>query len=212
MRAFFSRSSMLAIFLVQGCFSFFGQAGASFTHSIHLDSPLNYQVLQRMDRWTGRVEIRGTLRDSISGTAMVQYRFLGAGLDETWRECATLSRGETRFRARVNLRAGGWYKFEIRVVRLNTILAESVVEHVGVGEVFVIAGQSNSANHGEERLKSQTGRVATFGGKEWMLSEDQKSLIFKPYEKTATAVDFDILFLSVDRLVIRRRGLLLPNN
>lgn len=32
--------------------------------------------------------------------------------------------------------------------------ARATVDHVGVGEVFVVAGQSNSANHGSERLST----------------------------------------------------------
>lgn len=46
------------------------------------------------------------------------------------------------------------------------------VPHVGVGEVFVVAGQSNSANHGEEKQRTQTGLVATFDGNRWQLAHD----------------------------------------
>lgn len=51
-------------------------------------------------------------------------------------------------------------------------MAEARVEHVGVGEVFVVAGQSNSANHGEERQSPRTGRVASFSGNAWGLAHD----------------------------------------
>ncbi len=52
------------------------------------------------------------------------------------------------------------------------VLAVSEVEHVGIGEVFVIAGQSNSANYGEEKLTPQSGLVTTFDGKAWRLASD----------------------------------------
>jgi hypothetical protein len=53
-----------------------------------------------------------------------------------------------------------------------TVLGESAVEHVGVGDIFVIAGQSNSSNHGAERQKTSTGLVAAFDGKHWQLAND----------------------------------------
>jgi hypothetical protein len=46
------------------------------------------------------------------------------------------------------------------------------VEHVGVGEVFVVAGQSNSTNCGEEKLKPASGMVSTFSGQSWRLAND----------------------------------------
>ena len=51
-------------------------------------------------------------------------------------------------------------------------IALGKVPHVGVGEVFVVAGQSNSANHGEEKQTPQTGLVASFDGTTWRLAED----------------------------------------
>ncbi|MFO0929634.1 MAG: sialate O-acetylesterase [Gemmataceae bacterium] len=44
--------------------------------------------------------------------------------------------------------------------------------HIGVGEVFVVAGQSNAANHGAERQVPKTGRVAAFDGSRWQLAAD----------------------------------------
>ena len=54
----------------------------------------------------------------------------------------------------------------------DIIFAKSTVEHVGVGEVFVIAGQSNSANYGEEKQKAASGLVASFDGKTWRPAAD----------------------------------------
>ena len=55
---------------------------------------------------------------------------------------------------------------------LVNLISDAAVEHVGVGEVFVVAGQSNSANHGAEKLSTQTERVVTFDGKAWELCRD----------------------------------------
>jgi hypothetical protein len=67
---------------------------------------------------------------------------------------------------------GGWYRLEVRARAGTNLLAETAVEHVGIGEVFVIAGQSNSANHGEEKQNTRTGLVAAFDGKRWRLAND----------------------------------------
>ncbi len=39
---------------------------------------------------------------------------------------------------------GGWYQLEIRTVKNNNVIATNQVDHVGIGEVFVVAGQSNA--------------------------------------------------------------------
>ena len=43
----------------------------------------------------------------------------------------------------------GWYKLEVRVVKLSTLqlLETSYINKVGVGDVFIIAGQSNAAGY-----------------------------------------------------------------
>jgi hypothetical protein len=41
------------------------------------------------------------------------------------------------------------------------VVGKATVDRVGVGEVFVVAGQSNSANHGEEKLVPTDDRVVT---------------------------------------------------
>jgi hypothetical protein len=46
------------------------------------------------------------------------------------------------------------------------------VPNVGVGEVFVISGQSNSTNYGEVRQETQTGMVTSFNGTTWSLAND----------------------------------------
>jgi hypothetical protein len=63
--------------------------------------------------------------------------------------------------------AGGWYRVEVRAGG-----GAAAVEHVGVGEVFVIAGQSNSTNYGEELTRTRSGMVASFDGKSWRPADD----------------------------------------
>ncbi|MBE9465088.1 T9SS type A sorting domain-containing protein [Dyadobacter subterraneus] len=39
---------------------------------------------------------------------------------------------------------GGWYKLEVRIIVDNAVTVTTTVERVGIGEVFVVAGQSNA--------------------------------------------------------------------
>jgi hypothetical protein len=76
------------------------------------------------------------------------------------------------FQADVRAPSGGWHACRVRATADGRLLASAEVPHVGVGEVFVVAGQSNSANHGEERQNTATGLVAAFDGQRWQLARD----------------------------------------
>ncbi|MBM3888573.1 MAG: sialate O-acetylesterase, partial [Verrucomicrobia bacterium] len=55
----------------------------------------------------------------------------------------------------------GWYRIEFRAKRGETVIATAAVERVGVGEVFVTCGQSNSANYGRPPQRAQDERVSS---------------------------------------------------
>ncbi len=76
------------------------------------------------------------------------------------------------FSEEVTAPAGGWYRLQIRTVRDDTAIEEATVEHVGVGEVFLIAGQSNSANYGSEKQQPKSGLVVSFDGSSWRPADD----------------------------------------
>jgi hypothetical protein len=68
--------------------------------------------------------------------------------------------------------AGGWYKLEIRALLGNKTVYSKTVERVGVGEVFVTAGQSNSTNSAQFRSKQTSGMVSCFSGSDWQVRDD----------------------------------------
>lgn len=129
-----------------------------------ISSPLDYQVVQRHQD-TGVVEVRGT--GNADGGGMPEARWLGENRQGTWRKLEVTDGGRG-FQGRLDVPAGGWYRIQ---VRSNTNEAAEVA-HVGVGEVFVVAGQSNSANHGEQRQTTTTGKVAAFNGNGWQPAND----------------------------------------
>jgi hypothetical protein len=139
---------------------------------LQLTEPQNFQVLQRSRSDQGTLRISGRLTAPASAECVMEARLVGAPVDAEWRKVATLTAGQTGFGAELTVPAGGWFRLEVRVQCAGQAVGEAVVAHVGVGEVFVVAGQSNSANHGEEKQRSRTGSVAAFSGSGWQLAHD----------------------------------------
>ena len=134
-------------------------------------SPTDWQIAQRHSKAAGTVVLRG---DAPHDTT-VEWRVTGetphGALPSGWQKVAARRVGGG-FAAQLALPAGGWYRLEVRTRHGDETAAEAVVAHVGVGEVFVIAGQSNSANHGEEKQTPKSGKVAAFNGKIWQPAND----------------------------------------
>ena len=147
-------------------------AEAEATAALRLSLPLEYQVHQRASRAEGTIIVAGSLAKGSQHPLTLEARIVAAGAAADWRKLATIQPGTTKFRSEFSATAGGWYRLEVHVKDENVIAAETNVEHVGVGEVFVIAGQSNSANHGEEKQQTKTGLVASFHDGRWQPAND----------------------------------------
>ena len=139
---------------------------------VSLQSPRDYQVFQRRTKKAGEVAVRGT---APAGCDAVEARLSGASPDgplpDRWQPLypAADRRG---FSATLPTPAGGWYKLEVRALREKKVVAQETVDHVGVGEVFVIAGQSNAANSGEEAQRTTSRLVSSFSGDDWRVADD----------------------------------------
>lgn len=140
-------------------------------------SPKPFQVVQRQTRTRGDVLFSGRVKPVADA---VQARISGgkalAVLKEapmnTWRALPFVASTRS-FNGMLPVAAGGWYKIEIRALKGGKVVAEAAVENVGVGEVFVGSGQSNSTNYGGEGgLQTQTKMVTTFDGDAWRLAND----------------------------------------
>jgi hypothetical protein len=125
---------------------------------LRLTAPADYQVVQRITPGTGVVRIAGELSEPAPAEATVEARVLDGRSEPVWRAIGVVA--DRKVSGTLTVPAGGWWTLDVRVVHDRVELARSTVEHVGVGDVFVVAGQSNSANHGAERQSSRTRRVA----------------------------------------------------
>ena len=132
------------------CSVFFLCIGA---HAMILSSPLDYQVFQRSNKSSGSFVIAGQLSEPALELTKIQVK-LGprqpAQSDKRVLTLGVVQKGESHFNFKVRHFSGGWHRLDVRAVAGEKIVGQAVVEHFGIGEVFVIAGQSNSANHGEQ--------------------------------------------------------------
>ena len=137
-----------------------------------LTSPVDYQVTQRLTREAGRVRVVGEwVSESPAQGLVIEARLSGVVEESSWFPVPVAWTGGA-FRGVMAVPAGGWWTVEFRVMDQGTELARQTVPHFGVGEVFVVAGQSNSANHGEEKQTPRTGLVSSKDGDSWRLAVD----------------------------------------
>ena len=114
------------------------------------------------------MRVRGKLGEATSKAGALEYRVGAAGL----RKKLDSAIKDGAFDATVEVGAGGWHQFDVRAVAGGKAVASADVERLGVGEVFVVAGQSNSANHGAEKQVAKSGRVAALDGTRWQPAND----------------------------------------
>lgn len=146
-----------------------GDSVAQAETTLKLESPRPYQVVQRMGVAPGagyaRVVVRG---ESPIGAERDEWEYRVVTLAEptptsAWAKLTPRREG-SKFEATARVAAGGWYRLEVRCRVNDTAVAVGSVEPIGVGEVFVVAGQSYATNCNDERFKvtDPQSRVAAF--------------------------------------------------
>ena len=155
---------MHTLFRAVVAFSLFNSVVAYGAEPLALTHPQPHQVLQRIGVAPGKgyadVQISGTLPANAQH-ATWEYRIVvpadpsqqptKADVTSEWMSVIPTVTGDT-FRAAARVSAGGWYRLECRCRVDANVLATGSVEPIGVGEVFVVAGQSYATNCNDERL------------------------------------------------------------
>jgi hypothetical protein len=137
-------------------------------------SPRELQVVQRETKGSGHVVVSGRVNEDCD---KVEVHFAGKGMDgqelpDQWSDVPYTTQSKSFF-GKVQVPAGGWYSVEVRATKGGKPVAETAkIDKVGVGEVFVIAGQSNSTNSGQFPIKQTSGMVSSFSGLSWRLADD----------------------------------------
>lgn len=145
--------------------------------TISLEAPVEWQVCQRNAEGWAEVKVAGAT--PAKATVVEARAELQAGLRGKAIDWTLVAQGpqikDGKFSGNLKLASGGWYTLKVRFRKSAAdpaVLGEAAVAHVGVGDIFVVAGQSNAANHGAEKQKTTTGMVAAFDGKKWQLAND----------------------------------------
>jgi len=143
--------------------------------ALSLSSPVSHQVFQRDTKDQANVVIEGASSNKAdvleARVELVAGAMRGAAFD--WKAVGAIdAASQGKFSCQVRLPAGGWYRMTIRAKSGGTVIAEQVVEKVGVGDVFITGGQSNSANFGNPKQQAKDDRVVYFNGKEFVPAHD----------------------------------------
>ncbi|MCA9249403.1 MAG: hypothetical protein KDA42_19915, partial [Planctomycetales bacterium] len=140
-----------------------------------ITEPFERVIVQRDENNQGQVEIAGrfdTTATHVEVRAIPVEGFGGTATDWVLLD-DTIENFE--FRGLVTLDAG-WYRVEVRGFDGATELNTDFVDEIGVGDIYVTAGQSNSANHGDTLLTPDDPRVSAFNGTSWIFGADPQPI------------------------------------
>ena len=157
-------------------------AGGAESAVLKLESPRPRQVIQRTGVAPGAgfadVVVRGDLPNGAE-RATWEYRVVAvaepSGRGREWTRLDATIR-DKKFEATARVLAGGWYRLDVRCRVSDDAIAGGAVEPIGVGELFVVAGQSYATNCNDERLNvaDPLGRVVAFDAvkQSWGVAND----------------------------------------
>ena len=121
---------------------------------INITYPTSRAVFQRNNSNQSPIYIAGnytTFADKIEARAVARLMSPIQGTTTNWTVIQSNPSNGYYF-GTLNV-SGGWYDLEVRHWNGSTLLGSASLQRVGVGEVFLIAGQSNATGDGD--LKNQ---------------------------------------------------------
>ncbi len=143
--------------------------------ALSIYSGLQRAVFQRNEHNRASVPVSGQVT---AGVTSIEARALprpgSSGVPTDWTVIATAPITGS-YSGTLNL-FGGWYDIEVRSLTGAKIVDQTIIERVGAGEVFIVAGQSNSANFGSTLLTPLDDRVSSFNLTNWRLAIDPQPI------------------------------------
>lgn len=138
-----------------------------------ISRPQPYAVYQRDDQDLAMVPVAGDFGQAVGPVEVRAVELSPPGRNLDWLVLDGAP-ADGRFAGRVLL-PSGWWRLELRASRQDAAgLALARLQPLGVGETFLVAGQSNSANHGQPPLRPGDPRVAAplADGSGWRRADD----------------------------------------
>lgn len=111
---------------------------------INIGYPTNRTVLQRDKNNTATISIRGTYTQPVDRVE-AQLRALNGGNTSNWMTIQTNPQGGL-YSGQIDWN-GGWYEMEVRGWLGDKFVGSSTVSRLGIGEVFIVVGQSNAQGY-----------------------------------------------------------------
>ncbi len=168
---------------------------------LELNSPRPYQVIQRrgfvpksahVNRAGGATRGFGDVRVSMIPPKVkytqLQVRTLDWNQGEAKEFPSDVSRWQSieavpldgEIQGTIRIPAGGWYRLEVRLVDRESVVAQGQVGPFGIGELFLVAGQSYATNSNDQqmRVEDSLGRVVAYDcvQKTWRIAHDPQPM------------------------------------
>ena len=126
--------------------------------------PLSRMVFQRDNGNHAQVPVQGNCPTSAS-SFQVKATAINGGQSIDWTTVGSASNGT--FSGSLSL-TGGWYSLQVRALAGGSEVGSWTLDRVGVGEVFITAGQSNQyGSPYANNLNAQDDRVSVLGYYNW---------------------------------------------
>lgn len=157
--------------------------------------PQKNQVVQR-DYWVPQLDYVNRAAGPVRGFAQVEIKLDAIAVDYDRAEAMIVDQKDQAVRAweslelqslngshvgKIDVPAGGWYTAQLKLLKGDAVVAEGKSEAFGVGEVFVIAGQSYATNCNDKlfEVKDPLQRVVCWehGSKSWRVAHDPQPVV-----------------------------------
>jgi hypothetical protein len=114
---------------------------------VTIDLPINNAVFQRNSIGQATIYIAGTYQNTVVTSIQVRLVTPGTSTSVVGFDWTIINSAPTKgsYFGQLNNVPAGWYTLEIRTINTGVILSNSSVSRVGIGDVYLMAGQSNAA-------------------------------------------------------------------
>ncbi|TDE13719.1 T9SS type A sorting domain-containing protein [Dyadobacter psychrotolerans] len=162
------------------------------TNTITITSPVLNAVYQRDVKGEREITVAGSFTvpmDKIEVRAVAVV--LGQGIDTPWKDLQIAPKGGV-FEGKISIYAG-WYSIELRGTQAGQVVGRAVLQRLGVGEVFIISGQSNA-----QGLKAYPGPSAVDERVQYIsnYNNDSKDELTDPPRAVFSKITADIGFMA----------------
>lgn len=142
-------------------------ASSSVKGQLTITFPFDGAVFQRSTSNTANISIAGSYT---GGIERIEARLIAVagGTGVGWTSIDTAPAAGI-YKGTLSGVSGGWYTLEVRSVLFNNVVSTATLSRVGVGEVFVIAGQSNVQGIENRGHKASVDANARIKYVDWLL-------------------------------------------